>query len=88
MLDSLTRLSDTRLQLSLSKNSLRALQSQNTALFAEKLKAQNAANEMAVRLFDANDAYQILHRRFRRTQVERWAWRVAAALTTYLIITH
>ena len=74
------------MQLTISKNSLKALQSQNTTLFAEKLKAQTAANEMAVRLFDANDAYQILHRRFRRTQVERWVWRVAAATATYLYL--
>lgn len=86
VLDSLTRLSDTRLQLSLSKASFRTLQSQNAALLAEKIKAVNAANDMAVRLFGCNEHYDKLHKRFISANLERWLWRLGAGAAATLTI--
>lgn len=86
VLDSLTRLSDTRMQLAISKNSLKALQSQNTSLFLEKIKAQNAANEMAVRLWDCNEAFAKKHKKWKAANLERWLWRVGAGAAATLTI--
>lgn len=86
VLDSLTRLSDTRLQLTISKSSIRALQSQNTALLAEKIKVRNDANEMAVRLFDCNELYAQKHKKWKAANLERWLWRVGAGGAATLTI--
>lgn len=80
VLDSLTRLSDTRMQLTISKSSLKALQSQNTSLFADKIKAQTDANEMAVRLFDCNEAYAKKHKKWKAANFERWLWRAGVVV--------
>lgn len=88
VLDSLMRFQDAKINLQLKNRQVSTLQIQLTDCHIQSTKLRADANEMAVRLFNANEAYQILHRRFRRNQVEKWAWRLAAALTTYLIITH
>jgi hypothetical protein len=78
LLDSLTRLSDTRLQLSISKNSVSALQSRIVALEAENFKLRADANEMAARLFDCNQLYDELHKKKSNANWERWIWRGAS----------
>lgn len=80
LLDSLTRLSDTRTQLSISKRSLKALQTENSYLFAEKIKAQTAANEMAERLFNCNEGYVVQSKKLRKANIEKWVWRGLATI--------
>ena len=75
LLDSLTRLSDTRLQLTISKGSVSALQSRILALETENFKLRNDANEMAARLFDCNQLYDELHKKKSNANWERWIWR-------------
>lgn len=82
------RFQDAKINLQLKNRQVSTLQIQLTDCHIQSIKLRADANEMAVRLFNANEAYQILHRRFRRSQVEKWAWRILAATTTYLIITH
>lgn len=86
MLDSLTRLSDTRLQLSISKASFRTLQSQNTALLAEKIEAINAKNNVAIKLIQLNTKYDALHKKWRAANLERWLWRLGAGTAATLTI--
>jgi len=64
----------------MSKNSMKALQSQNTALFAEKIKAQNAANAMAERLWNCNESHKVKTQKLRNANIEKWAWRIAATI--------
>ena len=80
LLDSLTRLSDTRTQLSISKKSLKALQTENTRLFAEKIKAQTAANEMAERLWNCNESHAAQSKKLRKANIEKWVWRGLATI--------
>jgi hypothetical protein len=75
LLDSLTRLKDTRLQLTISKSSVAALQSRILALETENFKLRNDANEMAARLFDCNQLYDELHKKKNNANWERWIWR-------------
>lgn len=86
VLDSLTRLSDTRLQLSISKASFRTLQSQNTALLAEKIEAINAKNNVAIKLIQLNTKYDALHKKWRAANLERWLWRLGAGTAATLTI--
>lgn len=80
LLDSLTRLSDTRTQLSISKKSLKALQTENTRLFADKIKAQTAANEMAERLWNCNESHAAQSKKLRKANIEKWVWRGLATI--------
>lgn len=80
LLDSLTRLSDTRRQISILQNSLKALQSQNTALFAEKIKVQNAVNKMAERLSNCNESHNVKAKKLRKSNIEKWVWRGLATI--------
>ena len=82
--DSLLRYQDAKINLSLKNSQISNYQTQVTGCQVQNSKLRTDANEMAVRLFDANEAYQILHRRFRRADIERWAWRIGAATILYL----
>ncbi|WP_428657590.1 hypothetical protein [Runella sp.] len=82
--DSLMRFQDAKINLSLKNNQISNYQTQVTGCQIQNSKLRSDANDMAVRLFDANEANQILHRRFRRADIERWAWRIGAAAILYL----
>lgn len=80
VLDSLMRFQDAKINLQLKNKQVSTLQTQLTECHIQSTKLRTDANEMAVRLFDANTSYEILHRRFRRAQLERWAWRIGTGI--------
>lgn len=88
ILDSLLRFEDAKVSLNLKTKQLATFQTQLTGCQVQNTKLRTDANEMAVRLFDANEAYHKKRKKLLAANIEKWAWRVTAALTTYLIITH
>lgn len=88
VLDSLMRFQDAKINLQLKTRQVSTLQTQLTTCHIQNTKLRADANEMAVRLFNTNEAYQKKQKKLTIANLEKWAWRVAAALTTYLIITH
>lgn len=88
ILDSLMRFQDAKINLQLKNRQVSTLQTQLTECHIQTIKLRTDANEMAVRMFDANEAYHKKRKKLIIANIEKWAWRVSAALTTYLIITH
>lgn len=88
ILDSLMRFQDAKINLQLKNRQVSTLQTQLTECHIQTIKLRTDANEMAVRMFDANEAYHKKRKKLIIANIEKWAWRIAAALTTYLIITH
>ena len=82
------RFQDAKINLQLKNKQLTAYQAQLTGCQTQNTKLRSDANEMAERLFKANEAYDQKRKKLRNANLEKWAWRVAAAATTYLIITH
>lgn len=82
------RFQDAKINLQLKTRQVSTLQTQLTTCHIQNTKLRADANEMAVRLFNTNEAYQKKQKKLTIANLEKWAWRVAAALTTYLIITH
>lgn len=88
ILDSLLRYQDAKISISLKNKQLTTYQAQLTGCQVQNSKLRSDANEMAVKLFDANEAYNKKRKKLLAANLEKWTWRVAAAVTTYLIITH
>lgn len=86
VLDSLLRYQDAKRLLELSSATNRALQSQMMALTAEKIKALADANEMAVRLFDCNEAYAAKDKKWKAANLECWLWRLGAGVGAALVV--
>jgi len=80
------RFQDAKINLQLKNKQVSTLQTQLTECHIQSTKLRTDANEMAVHLFDANTSYEILHRRFRRAQLERWAWRIGTGIVAGLWI--
>ena len=75
------------MSLNLKNKQLTSFQTQLTGCQVQNTKLRTDANEMAVRMFDANEAYQRKRKKLRSANIEKWAWRVAAALTLTFSLT-
>ncbi|MDF7817941.1 hypothetical protein P1X15_10055 [Runella sp. MFBS21] len=84
--DSLLRYQDAKTALHLKTTQVTSFQTQLIGCQVQSSKLRTDANDMAARLHAANTSYDHLHRRFRRAQLERWAWRIGAALTLYFVL--
>ena len=86
VLDSLLRYQDAKINLQLKNRLLSSLQIQLTDCHIQNTKLRSDANEMAVRLFDANEAYHQKRKKLRTANFEKWAWRVLTVAGTYLYL--
>lgn len=80
ILDSLLRYQDAKISISLKNKQLTTYQAQLTGCQVQNSKLRSDANEMAVKLFDANEAYNKKRKKLLAANLEKWTWRVAAAL--------
>lgn len=68
------------MSLSLKSKQLTTYQTQLTGCQVQNSKLRSDTNEMAVKLFDANEAYNKKRKKLLAANLEKWTWRVAAAL--------
>lgn len=80
ILDSLLRYQDVKVNLQLKNKQITTYQSQLTGCQVQNSKLRSDANEMAIKLFDANEAYNKKRKKLLAANLEKWTWRVAAAL--------